>query len=252
MDEGNVLENPKVCLYTKDLNPIFLKSFINVKDVRYEVRVVEVHNDFGDKEELRRGIRDQHSKTDIAVCSSGINEQTSLDLSVKESSLDTSRVPESFGQNIMQDKDMRGNEHFYSDSSSKKPKLVWDFPNSLDSGRNIINSGVLEDQGDTQNSLCSKLKNIKIKGPGRPKKRKLKKNPFEIGRCKLWFKANKEPIALKRKQMSQEKNEKLLQGDIEVEARSIMETATNMGFTLNVAEEEALELLKVQVSKGLI
>ncbi|KAK1396975.1 hypothetical protein POM88_006838 [Heracleum sosnowskyi] len=42
------------------------------------------------------------------------------------------------------------------------------------------------------------LDKVKIKGPGRPKKRKNSKNPFEIGRCKLWLKSRKgsEKLAL--------------------------------------------------------
>lgn len=45
-DEGNFLENPKVCHYTDDLNPIFLKSWVKVKNVGYEIRIVEVFYNF--------------------------------------------------------------------------------------------------------------------------------------------------------------------------------------------------------------
>lgn len=131
--------------------------------------------------------------------SEGILDQTSLEISVENSSLDISRVSDSLEPNVSFGNSESSVSSSLKGSAFKKPSLVWDFPKSVDSGKSLINSGKLEVQGDTQNSICSKLGKIKIKGLGRPKKRKLKRHPFKIGRCKLWAKANKDPISIRRK-----------------------------------------------------
>lgn len=52
-------------------------------------------------------------------------------------------------------------------------ELFWDFPNSIDrSSRSIIQTGNMENFGNSQTSICNLLHKIKLKGVERPRKRK--------------------------------------------------------------------------------
>lgn len=210
--------------------------------------------DFDVKERVARDQLNSHSinkgkVSKVPLDSGEFKDQTSLEFTMEDVSLDLSRVSDSLKNIEVIDNNGSGISSYTNDSDNKKPKLVLDFLNSIDSGKSLITSGELEVQGDTQNSICSKLGKIKIKGPRRPKKCKLKRHPFEIGRCRLWAKANKDPVSSKRKASSQEKHEKIMLEVTEVQARCIVETAANMGFSLNVDGEEAVNIIKSQIEQ---
>ncbi|KAK1380090.1 hypothetical protein POM88_026834 [Heracleum sosnowskyi] len=91
---------------------------------------------------------------------------------------------------------------------------------------------------------------VKIKGPGRPKKRENSKNPFEIGRCKFW------PIP--RKGLVHESNKGIIQKGVGVgkqplrtsEAELILESTMDIGLILKEDKEKTLETIKEQLAKG--
>ncbi|KAK1394178.1 hypothetical protein POM88_013234 [Heracleum sosnowskyi] len=133
--------------------------------------------------------------------------------------------------------------------SKNKVDLVWDYTNSLDNGDNIFQVGELSTNGSSQASLCKLLGKVQIKGPGRPKKRRNRKNPFEVGKCKLWLRRKKDIITHKAIHDFQVSSRQREIKEVELEALKIMETASHIGLTCNKGEEDTLRIIKEQLKK---
>lgn len=129
-------------------------------------------------------------------------------------------------------------------SKQRKPYLVWNFPSAYNSSRALIHTGNLDDQGDTQNSLCSLFNKVKVREPGRPKKRKSSKNPFEIGICKFWQKSKRGASLVKLKKAIQQDILVGDQRDPKLEATKIMETTVNMEFSLHLEKDEIGNIIR--------
>ncbi|KAK1388277.1 hypothetical protein POM88_016455 [Heracleum sosnowskyi] len=129
-----------------------------------------------------------------------------------------------------------------NESASSTHDLVWDFPVSLDRKENIIDVRVVS----SQNSLCMLLDKVKIKGPGRPKKRKINRNPFEIRRRKLRSKTRKWTSTCIGK-------DQVLEGsknDSNSEAEIILETAVKMGLAMKADMYETLRIIKEHIEEN--
>lgn len=62
----------------------------------------------------------------------------------------------------------------------------------MNKSNKLINLGDTELlAGSFRNSLCNLMAEIKFKGVGRPKRKKINRNPFEIGKCKFWSRQRK-------------------------------------------------------------
>lgn len=74
-----------------------------------------------------------------------------------------------------------------SRNSSEKKNLVWDYASHGKKYQKVVLTGnTTLIAKSSQNSICQLMSKIKIKGAGRPKKKAYHKNPFDIGKCKLW------------------------------------------------------------------
>lgn len=77
-------------------------------------------------------------------------------------------------------------------SQERTGELFWDFPESVDrKNKLIIQTGNLENIGSSQGTICNLMQKIRLKGVGRPKKRKGNKNPFDFSLSKKMFKKNR-------------------------------------------------------------
>ncbi|KAK1379921.1 hypothetical protein POM88_026665 [Heracleum sosnowskyi] len=113
----------------------------------------------------------------------------------------------------------------------------------------IIDTGNIDDHGDSQSTLCQMLGKVKIKGPGRPKKRKNIKNPFEIGRCKSWLISRKGSVHENNKGLIQKGEGVGKQPSGTSEAELILESAMDIGLILKEDKEKTLETIKEQLDK---
>lgn len=74
-----------------------------------------------------------------------------------------------------------------SRNNSEKKNLVWNYATYWKKNQKVVLTGDTTLLAESsQNSICQLMSRIKLKGSGRPKKKACHKNPFDIGKCKLW------------------------------------------------------------------
>lgn len=148
-----------------------------------------------------------------------------------------SRVSESLVDNNLIDKSHNYQEHL------GKETLFWDFTNSADKKLDsIVNTGYCSSLGNSHKSLCDLMKKIKIKGPGRPKRKSSSRHPFDFGKSR-WFLKNRELAKKKGCYKGTPKILALVPGS-DVEAAKILETVEALGMQLVKGRVESLEAVK--------
>ncbi|KAK1398241.1 hypothetical protein POM88_008104 [Heracleum sosnowskyi] len=108
---------------------------------------------------------------------------------------------------------------------------------------------IFKTMGGSQTSLCDMLNKIKIKGVGRPGKRKLSRNPFDFGKPKLGQKLWKEVRHGRRGDHIKSKG-KTTPFNVEEEALYIVDVAGKLGLTMYRGKEETLKIVKEQLAQG--
>ncbi|KAK1400745.1 hypothetical protein POM88_000350 [Heracleum sosnowskyi] len=243
-EENKVLENPKVCIYSDELLSIAIRSSISVEGVGYEVGIVEIPFDFLKVNSSPRSLRDDSDASKIEK-DKVLNQEVQNSACQKDS-----------GGNYKESVEVQecrfGEDSIQSIGSTSRSDLVWDFPKSIDKNNSIIDTGDFADHGDSQRTLCQMLGKVKIKGPGRPKKRKIGKNPFEIGRCKFWPLTRKGLVHGISKGSSQKGEGDGKQTIRTSEAELILESALDIGLILKEDKERTLDIIKDHLAKGQI
>lgn len=75
---------------------------------------------------------------------------------------------------------------------STKDVQCWDLPVSVDKrNMEIVQIGDFKSLESSQKSICKLMKKVKIKGPGRPKRKMHAECPFDIGKSRWLFKYTK-------------------------------------------------------------
>lgn len=92
------------------------------------------------------------------------------------------------------------------------------------------------------------LKKIKIKGPGRPKRRYHNKHPFDLGKSRLFLK-NK-ALGKKKGCTIGSLKTSIPAPDSNEEAAKILETVEALGMQLVKGKEETFEAVKNQLLQG--
>ncbi|KAK1370281.1 hypothetical protein POM88_036373 [Heracleum sosnowskyi] len=248
VEENKIMENPKVCIYFAELFNISNKSSVTVKGVGYEVGIVEIPFDFHMNESSIHSFKDKSATSKVEMDKEKSKEEQKTTYSKEDDLSNVFRISGTFDNN-----ERRFEENSpQRDISISKAELVSDFPKSIDKNSSIIDTGIIDDHGDSQSTLCQMLDKVKIKGPGRPKQRKKSKNPFEIGRCKLWLKSRKGSVHENNKGLFQ-KGEGVEKQPSEVsEAKLILESALDIGLILKEDNEKTLETIKEQLAKSQI
>lgn len=133
--------------------------------------------------------------------------------------------------------------------------LQWDYELDLNKSKEIIDTGDLDlISGDSQNSLCILLSGIKLKGVCRPKMRNINKNPFEIGKCKLWQRHRK-PKSHKVKHIMMDRSlvpKVNLKEKSDIEAYKILDMADLLGLTYRKDKAQMVEDISTRIDNGII
>lgn len=136
--------------------------------------------------------------------------------------------------------------------------LQWDYELDLNKKKEIVDTGDLEITSfSSQNSLCKMISGIKLKGAARPKRRNVIKNPFEIGRCKIWQRQRKVKSwkckhimmdsSLVSKTNHQEKKR-----DKGMAVREILDMADLIGLTYRKDKKQMVEDISKRLDNGII
>lgn len=195
-------ENPRICLYTEIWDKIEKDLSVKIGKVTYSSKLVEVEHDHSkDSEVLEEAktrsqelLKNQsvphykESREELVIRKEEIED--SEDEAQENSSSLVSRVSDSVEaerKSVSPPKRILG--------SDKVGELFWDFPESVDrKGNQIIQTGNLDRVSGSQKSICKLLQNIRLKGVGRPRKKRGNKNPFDMRLSKNLFKQNKEAL----------------------------------------------------------
>lgn len=63
----------------------------------------------------------------------------------------------------------------------KSGDLFWDYPESIDRRNStVIQTGNLESLKNSQRTICNLMQKVRLKGVGRPKKKRVVKNLFDL------------------------------------------------------------------------
>lgn len=109
---------------------------------------------------------------------------------------------------------------------------------------------------NSQSSLCKLISGIKLKGAGMPRRRRLIKNPFEIGKSKIWQRHQlRKSKGSKFKHIMMDKS--LIPDDTHKEnpvseAVKILDMAEVIGLNNRKEKDQMVGEISIRIEKGII
>ncbi|KAK1382324.1 hypothetical protein POM88_020059 [Heracleum sosnowskyi] len=137
-----------------------------VKEVSFEIDIVEIPIEFLDKESNYHSLRSKTDSVNIEAkkFTDDDIDHTGIDLDGENLS-NISRVPDILEKQGGKETLELGQKKVAKD----KKDIKWDYPQSLDKDDDVLEVGDDSIHGSTQNTICSMLNKIKLKGPVRIK-----------------------------------------------------------------------------------
>ncbi|WOH09103.1 hypothetical protein DCAR_0728558 [Daucus carota subsp. sativus] len=257
-DSQMIIENPLIWLYSSCLKEINKDLDIAAEGITFRIKLIEIKDDH--RHCFKDVYRNYESSKLMGKDRKGKKKEKQPVGFLNKDSFLISHVSEIEGGNGKGSKEVRQEAEVFELQEDHKGKegtlkqkglsLEWDFPNSIDRGdRVLLEVGDLEKLDSSQEeSLCSQLKTVKLKGVGRPRKKKGKgKCPFDIGRCKWWKQGHRRGI----KDSPRRVDGGLKCNNLKV-AHQIMHTASLLGLELAKGREEVTVSIRNQLISGSI